>query len=393
MSLVGLTRTIVSALQTLVQTYLTVRRFGRTVKYVQFLHVAVPSPVPEMTTRSSALTLVLALLLPAALIAQSQPLTPKAGSLSGRIVDDVGRPIEDADVLLYQTQQRLRSRADGSFSFDALSTGKYTLEARHLGFTMQTVKVTLKDSGAVVIIKLKRVEFFLPAVLTTANRGGLSGVISDTGYRALHGVSIQVIGANASAESDSTGAFFIPLKVGSYLVEIKKSGFARQLVSVTVPPDEGRKLAAWMVPQRGGGDAVLGKNIFDLRERVNAANNLWSSYYTREDLKNMNVPDIRTLGSRVNKKLMNPDCPVMVNGDPHHTVPLWSLTVDELEFVEVYIDKYAIKGNPRTNAADLGGKSSTSQAGASTAFERHKADMAREPSTPCGIALIAWLKN
>ena len=358
-----------------------------------FIRFRVSILVRELTTRSSVLSLVFALLLPASLLAQPPVPTAKPGSLSGRIVDEVGRPIEDADVLLYQTQQRVRSRADGAFSFDALSTGKYTLEARHLGFKMQTVKVTLKDSGAVTTIKLQRIPFFLPAVLTTADRGGLSGVISDTGYKALTGVSVQVIGANANAQSDSTGAFFIPLKVGSYLVELKKSGFARQLISVTVPPEEGRKLAAWMVPQKSGGEAVLGKNIFDLRERVNAANKLWSSYYTREDMKNMNVPDIRTLGSRVNKKLMNPDCPVMVNGDPNHTVPLWSLTVDELEFVEVYIDKYAIKGDPRTNAADLGGKSSKPQAGASTALAQHKADMAREPSTPCGIALVAWLRN
>lgn len=333
-----------------------------------------------------------ALARPDQLSAQSARASAGPGTVSGVVTNQSGQPIENADVLLYQLQQRVRTNSNGVFRFDNVKSGKYTVEARGIGYKMSSKGITVKDSGAVVSFKLERTAFALPSVLTTADRLGLSGVIADSGYHALGGVHVDVIGANASAESDSAGAFFVPLNPGHYLVELRKSGFARQLVGVTVPPNEGRKLAAWMLPQSGS-DAVLGTHIFDLRQRVNKANALWTSYYTREDMERMQLPDIRALGSHVNKKLMNPDCPVIVNGDLRHVVPLWSLSTDELEFVEVYIDRYAIKGNPRTNAADLAGKATTKQAGAATKLTDLAAESEREPSSPCGVALVAWLNK
>lgn len=149
------------------------------------------------------------------------------GMLSGVVVDSAGRPVSDANVLLYQTQSALRTRSDGTFRFDGVASGKYTIEVRHIGYKQVTSKVTLKDAGLSVTIKLDRVPFFLPSVLTTADRGGLSGVIADTAYKPVAKVRVTVLGANASIETDSAGAFFMPVKPGHYMVGLTASMSSR----------------------------------------------------------------------------------------------------------------------------------------------------------------------
>jgi hypothetical protein len=47
------------------------------------------------------------------------------------------------------------------------------------------------------------------------------------------------------------------------MVRIERDGYARQLIGVTVPPN-GRKIAAWMVPQRGGNNPREGANLFEM---------------------------------------------------------------------------------------------------------------------------------
>ena len=357
------------------------------------------TPFPKLRAGIEAVSLLIGVATFARVARAQNPSLKSAGpgTLSGLVTDKAGRPIEDADVLLYQTQQRIRSRKDGAFVFDALTSGKYTIEARHLGYTMASSKVTVKDSGTVVVIKLPRTAFFLPSVVTTANRGGLSGTIADTGYKSIAGVQVQVIGGNMSTETDAGGNFFVPVTPGHYLVELKRSGFARQLVGVTIPEVEGRKIAAWMVPQEGNGNPMLGAMLFDLPQRLNLANPVWDKFFTREDLEKLGVADLRALGSVVSARMMNPDCPVMINGNKAHVVPLWSLTTEELEFVEVYTERPDVN-LPGTHAsaqdARVGGlPGGAQQQGAAAKLSDATRGADRRPKSTCGVALVAWLRN
>ncbi len=170
--------------------------------------------------------------------------------IAGRVIGADGQPIADADVYVEQLKQRVRTSADGRFRFINVDNGKYTVGARSIGYTGQSTKVTVKDKGVAIEFKLARAQFSLPARITTANRGGLSGVIADTGLRPLRDVSIRVMGQTYDERTDSAGKFFIPIKPGQYMLRVELKGFARQLIGVTVPENEGRQVAAWMVPQK-----------------------------------------------------------------------------------------------------------------------------------------------
>lgn len=324
-----------------------------------------------------ALALATMISVPARVHAQSA--TPRATSpntIVGIVLDNVGRPLPDADVFLKQNQQRTRTRTDGTFSFVALKYGKYDVSARHLGYLSKSYRVTVSDSGGSVTIKMERVAFSLPSVITVAERNGLSGVIADTALKAMGDVLVQVVGTGRKVTTDSAGAFYLDVNPGNYLISLQREGYARQTVGVTVPPNGGRKLAAWMVPQDGNGNARATQNLFEMSQRLMRVNPVWSKFYAREDMEKSGATDLRQVASQSSMRQLNPDCPVVVDGGPS-IVPLWQLEVRDLEFVEVHTSRpkrstvTSVEGHPTTNGAN------TSMLASST----------------CGVTIYAWLRH
>lgn len=310
-----------------------------------------------------------------------QGTVPTIGVLSGVVRDEAGRPVEDADVLLMQLRTRARSRGDGTFVFDQIENGKYTVQVRRIGFNPASLKVSVKDGTGTAVITLKRVPFSLPSVVTLADRGGLSGVVADTGYRPLSGVKVQVVGTNQQIETDSVGAFYLPVRPGHYMVVLRRGGFRRQVVSVTVPPDTGRKIAAWLLPEAHDSDPRYGAMLFDQHVRVMRAAPATSKFLSREDIDRLGFTDLRAIGSYASGRLMNPDCPVMENGDPKRTLPLWAITAKDLEFVEAYINP-GVRNSVRPNGG-----------GAAAKLEENKREMSVVPSTECGVTLVVWWRK
>ena len=127
-----------------------------------------------------------------------------------------------------------------------------------------------------------------------------------------------------------------------------------------------------------GVDAIdVGEGHFGVKSFIQALRSrpIWDKYYTREDMEQQGFTDLRQIGSRSSMRLMNPDCPVIVNGDPQRIVPLWSLTVPELEFVEVYTDP---------TKSPTGGPAGGSRAN----LAAKKKQMSTAPKSPCGVALL-----
>lgn len=324
---------------------------------------------------------------PSALAQVAPPRPAGPGTIAGIVRDTAGRALDAVAVILVQQQQTTRTRADGSFLFTQIKPGKYSIELRNVGYKPMVGKVTVKDSGGVIALTMQRAPFSLPARITMAARGGLSGVIADTGYRPLAGVKVSVNGASLMAETDSSGSFFVPAKAGKYLVVLKRSGYARQLISVTVPDDSGRQIAAWMVPEKRDSDPRLGAMLFDQAMRMNRASPVSSKFYSREDIDRLGFKDLRAIGSFAAGRLMNPDCPVMENGDPRKTLPLWAIEARDLEFVEAYIS-----GSPRPSSGPSVGGSAAKLASA-------KAEMAAVSGVPnpgsaaCAVTLIVWWRK
>lgn len=267
-------------------------------------------------------------------VAAVAPRLAGPNTLSGVVVDSVGIAIPEATVYVVELRRQARARDDGTFRFDSVKAGVYTIGARAIGFISGTGKVTVGAGGGVAIIEMVRISFALPSMLTSASRGGLSGVIGDTSYRAMPGVTVRVLGSGAGATTtDSTGEFFLPVKPGRYMVRLEREGFGRQIIGVTVPETEGRRIAAWMMPRSATASPIEGANLFDLEQRLLRRGPVSSKLYTREDLAKLNIPDAEQAARRFLIKL-SPFACALIDGGPFEA-PLWAIPATEIELMEV----------------------------------------------------------
>ena len=121
---------------------------------------------------------------------------------------------------------------------------------------------------------------------------------------------------------------------------------------------------------------MIGANLFDMRVRLVRGRPATSRYYTREDIELAGWTELREVASVAAGRLMNPNCPVLINGGPQKR-ELWEITTREVEFIEAHTD---IPSVPKVNAPRPG-------------------DITVEPSTntlptsACGTALVVWLRR
>lgn len=305
-------------------------------------------------------------------------------TLTGIVTDTLGTPIADVDVLVIKLQRRMRTRGDGTFKFDSIPPGTYDLRARGIGLIAPSPTVVVGPNGGAVRIRMIRLGTILPAMVTTAKLGGLSGVIGDTSYRAMPGVTVTVLGTGQAVQTDSTGSFFVPLRPGQYMLRIERDGFARQMVGVSVPENEGRRVAAWLVPQSGPANHVEAQQLFDLDQRLMRVSMASSKFFSREDLEKQGLADLHALALRWANGIVTAECEVSLNGGPR-TVPLGRLSSSEVEFVEVYLPSKTEAGAQTRGVTSIGGHQT-----------KFTTSLAVRPSVKpsCGnLALVAWLRQ
>ena len=255
------------------------------------------------------------------------------------MVDSAGIPVPAATVYIVELKRQATARDNGAFRFDSVKAGVYTVGARAIGYISGTGKVTVGPEGGAAIIEMLRMSFALPSMITNANRGGLSGVIGDTAYRAMPGVTVKVLGSGAGAAvTDSTGEFFLPVKPGSYMVRLEREGYGRQIIGVTVPEKEGRRIAAWLTPRSEKTNPVEGTNLFDLEQRLIRRGPVGSKLYTRDLLSRLNIADAREAAQRFLARPIrdgDSDGCAKIDGGPM-TAPLWSISASDIELLEIY---------------------------------------------------------
>jgi len=78
-------------------------------------------------------------------------------SITGKVLDDDGKPINDVEVYLRQTQALVNSNADGNFSFTGLSTGNYELVAFAFEYDVFEESINL-EADTTLTITLKRLQ-------------------------------------------------------------------------------------------------------------------------------------------------------------------------------------------------------------------------------------------
>lgn len=316
--------------------------------------------------------------------------TSVPNAIVGVVVDTSGMPLSDVTVMIRKLQRQTRTLPDGTFQFDSIPLGTHELSARAVGLLAGVTEVTVGPTGASVTITMVRFKNALAAVVTTASELGLSGIIGDTAFRAMTDVKVTVIGGAGSAHTDSTGAFRMPLSPGSYLLRVEKDGYARQTVGVSIPDNEGRRIAVWMVEQDGGNDAVFGTELFDLHARIMRVSQASAKFLTREDMSKVGAVDLHGLALKFGTGRINPDCQVRVGGTMNRWVTLGTLTASDIEFVEVYLPTFGTSADGTSGSRGI-----TSLSGSATMFTT-PTNLSPRPgaSGACGnVSFTAWLRN
>jgi hypothetical protein len=284
-----------------------------------------------------------------AIVSRAAP-GPKA--MVGVVRDTLGFTVGGAEVVIASLKRRTLSRDDGVFRFDSLPKGTFEVRARKIGYAPQ-VRVIIVDSvGGTGDFELIPIARPLPAIVSTVARGGLRGVVGDTAFRRLPGVVVHVAGVGLIAETDSGGAFFLPVKPGRYAVTFTKDGFRSRVASVDIPSDSGRHITEMLQPFSGRLPKNEVWNIADLNSRISwLSNPAKNAFYSREQLEKMGVEwaydAVQMTAPKLGlKEAVNERCAVVVDGGPG-TAALNTLTTDQIESIEVYGGTAGSQATPR----------------------------------------------
>jgi hypothetical protein len=274
---------------------------------------------------------------PAQTIIRTTPVIQGPGTLVGIVVTPTGTPIDSAIVTIIAPRRETRTGTDGQFRFNRVPDGEFDLVVRKVGFSPQRTRMKVDKDGGSVRITLPPTLRTLPASVTEATISGLGGIVGDTAFKAIAGATVRVIASAAPVvTTDSMGAFYTPLGPGHYAVEVSMKGFVRQIVSVTIPEDGGRRLAVLMTPGTSSTRAREAFYLDQLRERRVYASGPFQKLYTREDINRLNVDDMQQLASAAAVRRVDDGCEVTLDGNPLNRMPIWALDLEDFEFVEVY---------------------------------------------------------
>jgi hypothetical protein len=292
----------------------------------------------RLTNTAFGVSILLATLGPAPLLAQCLPGGPPnpaavKQSIVGLVLDRANQPIENADVFIRNPRRQARTRADGHFQLMDLDTGTYEVIVRRIGYSIAAWEYVVPDSGGVARFCLAREARILPPSISSVRRGGLSGIIGDSVLKPLPGADVRAVGAGEHTMTDSSGAFYLDLKRGTYAIVVSKPGYARQLVSVTIPKDSGRQITAFLgSPPRNANRMAAMLDL--MRDRMLMAPPSRSGIMSNEDLLKTEA-DLRGAAQKTARTGVADDCEAVIDGGPY-SLPVHVIDKRDVAMLEVY---------------------------------------------------------
>jgi uncharacterized protein (DUF2141 family) len=288
--------------------------------------------------RATLTSLCLILATASAAAAQQPDTTLRAPgrTIIGVVLDTAGYVLDSAEVFVASLRRSTVADTAGRFRFTDVKPGEYQVASRRLGHYPQTRTVTVtKDSGGVARFVLVPYARGLDPVVSSARRGGLSGVVGDTGWAAIKSVEITEVTGLGRAVTDSMGAFFLDLRPGKHMIRVQREGFASQLLSVTIPKDSGRRMMVFLKPSTRG-EAVREENaIFDMGMRLSRRSPVYSTFITREDINKGPWTELHQIAQSYASGTIHGDCLATIDGGPRQDY-VWAIRASEIEAIEVY---------------------------------------------------------
>ncbi len=266
---------------------------------------------------------------------------PHAHAIIGVARDTGAVPIEGVELSIVDLKRRVFAGVDGTFRFNGIKPGEYSVRARKVGYAPQIRTVSVDEDGGVSEFALLPIPQPMRPMVVSVARGGLGGIIGDTAFRALKGAVIRLLGSGRMAETDSTGHFFFNVRPGQYFIGVKRAGFADKTLMVRVPEDSGRYVAMYLEPRSDRGNPRSAHNMEDLASRMASRMTTNSTVYSSEDLEKMGVTWIGdAIQGAVTRTAAwvyaaDDDCYAVLNGGPE-IVNVRDLTREDIVSMEVY---------------------------------------------------------
>lgn len=306
--------------------------------------------------------------------ARLRAMLPKtsARALAGIVVDSAMTPIESVTVFITSLRNRTLTRTDGTFRFENVKPGTYHVTARKVGYAPQARDVSVDEHGGAVGLALVPIPYVLAPVVSSSKRGGLSGIVGDTAYNVLPGAEVWLMTGGGKVVTDSTGAFFIDVKPGHYVLRVALPGYAPRLASVTIPADSGRQIVVWLAPTTRVSAAREAAIVDELSERLLRRSPNWSKILTREDILRSGIAELPQLTQMGAGVPVNPSCEALVDGKER--MPLWSLDASEIETLEIYV-----KQAPRAAPTSIN--------------NNRRITTQTQPADDCQATVYVWLRR
>ena len=280
-----------------------------------------------------------------AVVVNAAPDKPGARRMAGVVRDTVGFPIDGVDITIAASHRRTTSSGNGAFQFDNIAPGTYEVRARKLGYAPQVRTIVVDSAGGAGAFAMLPVPVPLLPVVSSAVRGGLSGIVGDTSFRPLPGAEVRVVGHSDATVTDSAGAFYIPVRPGKYSVAISQPGYDFKVIGVIVPPDSGRRITAYLAPLSHERSVREAHNLEDFGTRMAWRTVSNSKVFTRAELEEQGIDWVTDAvqmgwgwfggGSPRDGNDLDHDCFAVRNGGPE-AIGLETLMVEEIETIEVY---------------------------------------------------------
>jgi len=172
-------------------------------------------------------------------------------------------------------------------------------------------------------------------VVSSARRGGLSGVVGDTAWAAIKDAEVTVVSTTRRAVTDSMGAFYLDLSPGKHMVRVTRDGYASQMVSATIPKDSGRRMMVFLRPSAIGESATEQVALVETEMRLARRNNAYSTLVSREDINKGPWTELSQIAQSYSSRPLPPDCMAWIDGGPKREY-IWAIRASEIEVVEVY---------------------------------------------------------
>jgi hypothetical protein len=270
------------------------------------------------------------------------PATKRA--ITGIVMDTTNQVIENVTVGIISPRREARTNAQGRFTLADLDTGTYEIRVFKIGYEGAVKAYVVTDTGGVARFCLIPEPSLLPAIVTSARRLGLSGVVGDSAYKAVEGAEVRVIGSGLHVLTDTAGMFHLPVSRGTYPVWISKPGYLRQLVSVTIPPDSGREIAVWLRGAHGANASAA--RIDEMRTRILWARPNRSALVSSEQIANSSTSLNGVLGIQA-KAAISDGCEAIIDGGVGK-LPLYMIDKESVQMAEVYL-----QGTPRRTTTSM----------------------------------------